>query len=101
MAAETTEGEGEDGGEADLRITKSGQIVVNASLLWSEVAVMDGALTLSKHRTKMSIATLALPVVLTAAIPNTKHNPKYVASMYLGLKAFWVKRPDPTKRMNA
>src|SRR3954463_16007489 len=42
---------------------------------------------LSKQNTIISNAMLVVPLVVMAAIENMKHIPRYVASMYLGLKA--------------
>jgi hypothetical protein len=98
VAAQAAEGKGEDGCEACLEAGKvSGKVLIGDS---GEV-VRRRRHTLSKHKTMMSMATLVLPCVRVAASPNTKHMPRYTASMYRGLNGFSDISMAARKRLKA
>jgi len=58
-------------------------------------------LTDSKQKTMIKRAMDVVPLVFMAATANTKQRPKYVASMYRGLKVFMVINPAARKRLKA
>ena len=62
---------------------------------------VEDILTRSKHKTRMSSATLVWPCVRVAAIPNTKHRPRYTARMKRGLNGLKDIRRAATKRLKA
>ena len=56
---------------------------------------------LSKQNTIISNAMLVVPFVVMAAMENMKHIPRYVASMYLGLKAGIIIKAPARNRLKA
>jgi hypothetical protein len=56
---------------------------------------------LSKQKTMISSAILVVPLVVIAAMAKMKHNPKYVASIYLGLKAGIIIKAPARNRLKA